>query len=301
VRILITGAGGQVGRDLSLVLAGEMPPAGAATALMGQPPVADGEFDVHGLDRAALDVTDRSAVLDCVSSLAPDVVVHLAAYTAVDRAEDDPEGARAVNEEGTANVAEAAEGAGAHLIYVSTDYVFPGDLGRALVESDPTGPRSVYGATKLAGEARCAPSASILRTSWVAGVWNRTVITLAVESAAAARPLRFVDDQVGSPTASADLAAGIVAFIRERPAGIFHVAGSGAASWFDVIAYAFGEAGGDRGLVSAIATEDLDPPQRATRPRYSALVSERLSEVAASPLPDWHEGIGRLVAAITSS
>ena len=301
VRILITGAGGQVGRDLSLVLSGAVPPAGAATALMGQPPVDEGEFEVHGLDRSTLDVTDRGAVLGVIGSIAPDVVVHLAAYTAVDRAEDDPEGARAVNELGTAHVAEAAQGAGAHLIYVSTDYVFAGDLGRALVESDATGPRSVYGATKLAGEARCGPGASILRTSWVAGVWNRTVITLAVESAAAGHALRFVGDQVGSPTASADLAAGIVAFIRERPTGIFHVAGSGAASWHEVIAYAYGLAGGDPELVSAIATEDLDPPQRATRPRYSALVSERLGELGASPLPDWHEGIGRLVAAIASS
>jgi dTDP-4-dehydrorhamnose reductase len=301
LRVLITGAGGQVGRDLQLVLAGELPPAGASTALMGQAQVSTSEFEVTALDRGALDVTDEASVRAAVEAHRPDVVVHLAAYTAVDRAEADPEGARQVNEHGTALVAEAAERQGAHLIYVSTDYVFAGDLGRPLVESDPTGPKSVYGATKLAGELRCGPGSSVVRTSWVAGIWNRTVITLAVEAAAEGRHLRFVSDQIGSPTASADLAAGLVGFIRDRPSGLFHVAGSGGASWHDVIALAYGEAGGDPSAVSAILTADLDPPQAATRPKYSVLASERLAEIGATPLPVWQDGIGRLVAAIKAS
>ena len=301
MRVLLTGAGGQVGRDLRLVLSGEVPPAGSATALMGQPPVSPGEFDVVALDRAALDVTDAVAVRRAILGASPDVVVHLAAYTAVDRAESDPDGSRAVNELGTAHVAEAAAAVDAHLVYLSTDYVFAGDLGRPLVESDPTGPRSVYGSTKLAGELRCCPASSIIRTSWVAGVWNRTVITLAVESAAAARPLRFVSDQVGSPTASADLAAGLVGFIRQRPAGLFHVAGTGGASWSEVIAFAYSRAGGPEGMVTAITTDQLDPPQAATRPRFSVLGSENLAALGMSPLPPWQEGIGRLVAAIKAS
>ena len=265
---------------------------------MGEAQVDPGEFEVTALDRAALDVRDAAAVTRVVDAAKPEVVVHLAAYTAVDRAESDPEGARAVNEIGTANVAAATEAAGAHLIYVSTDYVFAGDLGRPLVESDPTGPGSVYGATKLAGELRCPPGASILRTAWVAGLWNRTVITLAVESAATGRALRFVADQVGSPTSSADLAAGLVAFIRRQPAGLFHVAGSGGASWCEVISFADELAGGAAGMVTPISTEELDPPQAASRPRYSVLRSERLAEIGLVPLPAWQEGIGRLVAAI---
>ena len=298
MRVLITGAGGQVGRDLSICLSGAVPPAGASSVLMGGEPVEVGEFDVTALDRAGLDVTDAAAVSGAIAAAAPEVVVHLAAYTAVDRAEADPEGARAVNELGTGHVAEASSAAGAHLIYVSTDYVFPGDLGRPMIESDPTRPLSVYGETKLAGEHRCPAGASVLRTSWVAGIWNRTVITLAVESAALGRALRFVDDQVGSPTASADLAAGIVAFIRNRPAGLFHVSGSGGASWHEVIRFAYEAAGGDPELVTPIRTEDLNPPQAATRPRFSVLRSERLAGVGLDPLPAWQEGIGRLVSAI---
>jgi dTDP-4-dehydrorhamnose reductase len=265
---------------------------------MGQPAVGDAEFDVIALDRSALDVTDEAQVRTVVGASMPDVVVHLAAYTAVDRAEIDPEGARSVNEIGTANVAITTADVGAHLIYVSTDYVFSGELGRALVESDETGPRSVYGRTKLAGEQHCPPDASIIRTSWVAGLSNRTVITLAVESAASGRPLRFVSDQIGSPTASADLAAGLVGFIRQRPAGLFHVAGTGAASWFEVISYAYAEAGGAAESVTPIRTDELDPPQLAPRPKYSVLVSERIDSIGLAPLPAWQEGIGRLVAAI---
>jgi len=298
MRVLITGAGGQVGADLIEVLAGRVPAAGAATTLMGQPPVSEGEFEVIACDRSALDVRDAERVRSVIVGAAPDVVVHLAAYTAVDGAESDPEGARAVNEGGTRAVADAATEVGAHLIYVSTDYVFSGDLGRPLVESDATDPKSVYGATKLAGERACPPSASIVRTSWVAGISNRTVINLAVESAAANRPLRFVADQIGSPTASADLAAGLVTFIRKQPAGVFHLAGAGGASWRDVIAYAVEQAGGSGEMVTPIQTDELDPPQAATRPRFSVLVSERLDELDATPLPDWQEGIGRLVHAI---
>ena len=298
MRVLITGAGGQVGRDLSLVLAGTIPPAGMATALMGASPVGEGEFEVITCDRSQIDVTNERQVHDVISSVQPDAVVHLAAYTAVDRAESDVAGAQLVNEAGTRFVGEAADACGAHLIYVSTDYVFAGDKGRPMIESDATDPRAVYGSTKLAGEQACPPSASICRTAWVAGIWNRTVITLAVESAAIERPLRFVSDQIGSPTASADLAAGLVHFLRERPAGVFHVAGDGGASWADVIAFAYEAAGGPSGLVTPITTEELDPPQAATRPKYSILRSERLGEINAVPLPAWQDGIGRLVAAI---
>jgi dTDP-4-dehydrorhamnose reductase len=300
VRVLLTGAGGQVGRDLLLCLGGEFPPAGVATALMGEAAVAPGEFEVAAFDRAALDVTDAAAVDAAIDASSPEVIVHLAAYTAVDRAESDPDGAWAVNEVGTRHVAAAAERAGAHLVYVSTDYVFPGLGDRPLVESDAVGPRSVYGATKLAGEQACPASATIARTSWVAGIWNRTVITLAVEAAAEGRELRFVADQVGSPTSSADLAAGLVALVRRRPGGVLHVAGGGRASWAEVIDFAYQRAGGAAGRVHPIATAELDPPQAATRPRFSVLGSERLGPLGLEPLPDWHEGIGRLVDALVA-
>ena len=300
MRILITGAGGQVGTDLSQVLGGMIPPAGRATALLGADPVADGEFDLHALDRAGLDIVDAELVRTTVEAIGPDVIVHLAAYTAVDRAELDVPGATAINEIGTGNVVAAAEAVGAHVIYVSTDYVFAGNLGRPLVETDATGPLSVYGATKLAGEAMCRGTDTIVRTSWVAGLAGRTVINLATDAGRTGRALRFVDDQIGTLTASADLAAGLVAMIRRRPAGVFHVAGAGAASWHEVISHAVVEAGGSADQVTPITTADLNPQPAATRPTYSPLVSQRLAEIEGVPLPEWQDGVARLVAALNS-
>ena len=298
MRVLFTGAGGQVGQDFRDVLSGIIPSGGSATALMGSKEVTPGEFEVFGIDHASLDVSDASAVQGTIEHIHPDVIVHLAAYTAVDRAETDAEGAYLVNAIGTRNVAQSAERVGAHMVYVSTDYVFAGDKGRALVESDETNPLGVYGATKLAGEQECPPSATIARTAWVAGLRGKNLFHLAAAVGQDGRELRFVDDQIGSPTAAADLAAGLVALVRERPPGLFHVAGSGEASWFEAISFAVEAAGGSRSQVSPITSAELDPQPAAIRPAFSALVSERLASVGLSPLPEWQDGIGRLVAAI---
>lgn len=297
-KVLVTGAGGQVGADLTMVLSGSIPSAGKATGLLGAHSVTVGEFDVVALDHSGLDVTDATECSSLFRAAAPDVVVHLAAYTAVDKAEGDPEGAARVNATGTHNVATACEEVGAHLIAVSTDYVFAGDLGRELDEEDPVHPLSVYGATKLAAERSCGPDATIVRTSWVAGLSGRTVVHLAVAAATSGRELRFVDDQVGTWTSSADLAAGLVQMIRERPAGLVHMAGHGAASWFDVIREAVVLAGGSAAQVAPIATSDLDPQPAATRPACSPLVSRRLSAFGGQPLPEWQDGLERLVRAI---
>jgi dTDP-4-dehydrorhamnose reductase len=300
MRVLITGAGGQVGTDLTSVLTGIVPPAGATTGLLGASPVGPDEFEVASLDRSRLDIVDADAVASAVDAFAPEVIVHLAAYTAVDRAEGDVMGATAVNEAGTRNVVRAASRSGAHVVYVSTDYVFAGELGRALVESDATGPLSVYGATKLAGERACRPTDTIVRTSWVAGLSGRNVIHLAAAAGREGRALRFVDDQIGTLTSSADLAAGLVAMVRQRPGGVFHVAGDGAASWHEVISHAVVAAGGSADQVTPISTAELDPQPAATRPSFSPLVSERLAEIEGVPLPRWQDGVARLVAAITS-
>ena len=155
MRILMTGAGGQVGHDLRHVLEGHIPDGGRATALLGAPPVKPGEFEVTALGRGELDVTDLDQIERAVDGSRPEVIVHLAAYTAVDRAESDVDTATAVNVDGTRHLGRVAESRGAHLISISTDYVFAGDLGRALDEDDATGPLSVYGATKLSGEGTC--------------------------------------------------------------------------------------------------------------------------------------------------
>jgi dTDP-4-dehydrorhamnose reductase len=298
VRVLVTGAAGQVGQDLQDVLEGVIPAGGAGTSLLDGLPVRGGEFEVVACDHSRLDVTDRIQVAGLVDQIRPEAIVHLAAYTAVDRAESEPELAWAVNVESTRSLAEAAEHCAAQLIYISSDYVFPGDLGRPLVESDPTGPLSVYGRTKLEGERVCPPTATIVRTSWVAGLRGKNLFHLAVAAAREGRALRFVDDQVGTPTSAADLAAGLVAFLRERRPGVFHVAGTGQASWFEAIRFAVEVAGGSPEQVSPIRTEELDPRPAATRPAFSPLTSERLGPEGLSGLPDWHEGIERLVQAI---
>ena len=300
MKVLITGAGGQVGHDLRLCLDGRVPPGGEATALFGAEAVTPGEFEVIPVDRHALDVSDAEAVDRAVSGAQPEVVVHLAAYTAVDRAETEKDRAQLVNEVGTQNLSRAAEGSGAHLIYVSTDYVFPGDLGRALDETDATGPLSAYGATKLAGEERCAPGSSIVRTSWVAGASKPNVLHLAARAAKSGQELAFVDDQIGSLTAAADLAAALVFFIRHRPQGIVHVAGSGQASWYEVIAHAVAAAGGSRDQVRPISTAALDPQPLATRPSFSPLISRRHGELGSQPLPEWQDGADRLIAALAT-
>jgi dTDP-4-dehydrorhamnose reductase len=247
MRVLVTGASGQLGTDLVDALEGRIPMGGAATALLGGSQVAPGEFDVVALTHADLQIEDKDAVASAVGAALPDVVVHLAAYTAVDRAETEPELAWAVNATGTSNVATAADAAGAHLVYVSTDYVFDGTKRSAYLESDRTSPRSVYGETKLGGERACPPDSTIARISWVAGFHGRNIVRLAVDRALRGEPMRFVDDQRGCPSFAADLAAGLVTLVRERPAGIVHLTNAGSTTWFELVRAVVGAAGGDPG------------------------------------------------------
>jgi dTDP-4-dehydrorhamnose reductase len=228
----------------------------------------------------------------------PDVVVHLAAYTAVDRAETEPERAHEVNGHGTANVAAASSKVGAHLIYVSTDYVFDGTKADGYRESDATNPQSVYGASKLAGELACPEDATIARVSWVAGYHGRNIVKLAVERARSATPMRFVDDQRGCPTFAADLAAGLVTLVRERPHGIVHLTNQGVTTWYELVRTVVTEVGADPSLVSPITTAELDPPSLAKRPRNSVLHPGRLLDDGYDVLPPWQDAVHRLVGAV---
>ncbi len=294
-RVLVTGANGQVGVDLVDALAGRTPPGGDASFAPDGRPVDAGEFAVAGLGRADLDVTDEAAVRAALARHAPEVVVHLAAYTAVDRAEDDAEECFRINATGTAVVARACAEVGAHLVAVSTDYVFSGDKGSAYVEGDATGPINVYGASKLAGEGACGDGATVVRTSWVMGARGRTVLRAIVARALSGETVRFVDDQTGTVTNAADLARALVAVVRERPGGLWHVADAGAATWFDVAAAAGAALGRGAGFATAIATAELDPAPRARRPARSDLDSTRFA-AAFGPMPEWRDALGRLVA-----
>ena len=298
MRVLVTGAGGQLGHDLVIALAGEVPPAGRRRSLLG-PEGAGAGVDVTGADRASLPVDDRAAVLEAVAGLRPDVVVHAGAWTAVDACEGDPDRAFRVNALGTRHVAEAAGMVGAHLVYVSTDYVFDGTSARPYIEWDPPCPLSVYGRSKLGGELECPPDATVVRTSWVCGATGANMVKTALALADRDGPLRFVDDQHGSPTFTADLAAAIVTLGLDRRPGIYHVTNAGETTWFGFVRALLETAGHDAGRVEPISTADLDPPRAAPRPANSVLDNAALRLGGMPLLPDWRDGLARLVEVCT--
>jgi dTDP-4-dehydrorhamnose reductase len=252
------------------------------------------------LTRRDLDVTDGGAVADAIAGHAPEVVVHAAAWPAVDAAETDPDRAWAVNVGGTEAVARAAANVGALLVYPSTDYVFSGDATRPYREHDATKPRSVYGRTKLEGEAaaRTSPRHLIVRTSWVFGEGNN-FIRRVVERGREASRIDVVADQVGRPTYAVDLAAAMLELVAGGHTRTFHLAGGGEpCSWADLAEAAL-EAARRAGLIEGepvvdrITTEQwragLSGPM-AERPRYSVLDCSRAESVGVRLRP-WPEAV----------
>lgn len=280
MRILITGGGGQVGRELSELCQAN-------------------SDDVVACDHARLDVSDRDAVLQAVLGSRPDAIVHAAAWTAVDACEGDPDRAFRVNAIGTRNVAEAARRARAHLVHISTDYVFDGSLDRPYVEWDQPNPQSVYGQSKLAGEREVAgvvdPGSTVVRISWVCGRYGNNMVRTALRLAAQQPTLAFVDDQVGHPTVVRDLVPVLRRFAADRRPGLFHVTNQGAVSWFEFVRSVFKAAGLDPDRVKPIKTADLDPPRPAPRPANSVLDNAALRLAGLPLLPDFEESLPELV------
>ena len=293
-RVLVTGAAGQVGVDLIDLLSGEVPPGGDWSFQPDDRRVPEGEFEVLALSRHDLDVSDRDAVHRALHAARPDVVVHLAAYTAVDRAETEESTCFAVNAAGTESMSNAAQKVGAHLITVSTDYVFDGNKGGAYVEGDATNPLNVYGASKRAGELLCSSTDTVVRTSWVMGVRGKNVAHVIAERALSGQSVRFVNDQTGTVTVASDLARALATLVRERPGGFWHVANTGTTTWFDIAHYIGELLGRDEGFATAIATAELDPAPLATRPIRSDLSSDKFASKWMA-LPDWRDGITRLI------
>lgn len=284
-RVLVTGAGGQLGRDLVEAFA------------------ADGDAKAHEVvaaDRARLDVSDRDAVLQTIGALQPDVVVHAAAWTAVDACEGDPDRAMAVNALGTRHVAEGARQVGAHVCYLSTDYVFDGRASRPYTEWDEPNPLSVYGRTKLAGERELDPGHAVVRTSWVCGRHGANVVHTVLRLAGEGGTLRFVDDQVGCPTFTSDLAPAVRWLALSRRAGVFHVTNEGPTTWFAFARAIMAAAGHDPDRVEAVRTEDLRPPRAAPRPANSVLDNAALRLSGLPLLPPWQEPLERLVKEIAA-
>lgn len=275
VKVLVTGAGGQLGRELEAALSER--------------------WTVTGLDRSQLDVADRDAVLVALEGLCPDVVVHAAAWTAVDACESDPRRAWKVNCLGTRHVAEAAALVGAHMCYVSSDYVFDGSADRPYTEWDPTNPVSVYGRSKLGGEAECRPGSTIVRTSWLCGAQGPNIVRTVLRLAAEHRPLRFVDDQRGCPTFAADLVGSIRRLVLDRRPGIFHVTNQGEATWYDLARAILEETGQDPDRVEPITTAQVRPALVAPRPAYSVLADTALRLSGLPVLPEWRQSLRAMI------
>jgi dTDP-4-dehydrorhamnose reductase len=283
VRLLVTGAGGQLGRDVV-----------QAATVAGD--------DVIAADHARLDVTDRDAVLGAILTVRPHAVVHAAAWTAVDACEGEPERAMATNAVAVRWVAEGCQRVGAHLVSVSTDYVFDGTLVRPYREWDTPNPQSVYGASKLAGESEAlalGPAAAVVRTSWLCGAHGsnmvKTVLGLVARSP---DELAFVDDQLGCPTFSADLAPVIRRLALDRRSGVHHVTNAGEVSWYEFAREILAAAGHDPGRVRPIATSELDPPRPAPRPANGVLDNAVMRAAGLPLLRDFRVPLAELVSAL---
>jgi dTDP-4-dehydrorhamnose reductase len=300
-RVLVTGAGGQLGQDLVAAFSGTVPAGGRRCTAYGPGTAGPAGVEVVGADHRSLPVEDREAVMTAVDGLRPDVVVHAAAYTAVDACESERDRAMAVNALGTRHVAEGCRRVGAHLVYISTDYVFDGSSDRPYQEWDEPNPQSVYGLSKWGGEQECPPGAAVVRTSWVCGAHGSNMVKTALRLAEGEGPLRFVDDQHGSPTFTADLAPAVVSLALDRVPGTFHVTNQGSTTWFGFVGAVLSAAGHDPGRVLPVSTDELVPPRPARRPKNSVLDNAALRLTGRPLLPEWQDGLERLVGSLSGA
>ncbi len=286
MRVLVTGAAGQVGREV--------------VELLGASP----HHECLALGSSELDIAGRERVLQVAGEWAPEVIINAAAFTAVDACESQLDKAFAVNALGPRNLAEGARMVGAHLVHISTDYVFDGTSPSPYLEWSPTNPLSSYGRSKLAGEQevlRLLPGAAVVRASWVCGRYGSNMVKTVLRLAAAPGPLRFVDDQRGCPTFADELAGMLVQLAVSRMPGIFHVTNQGPTSWYGFARDVLAAAGQGPERVEPIKTADLDPPRPAPRPANSVLDNAALRLLGIPLLADYHEPLERTVKYLLSA
>lgn len=276
MRVLVTGARGQLGSDV-------------------MPEAARRGWDAVGADVEDFDLTDRAAVRAALTAAAPDAVIHCAAYTAVDKAESEPERAFAVNELGTKHIAEYCAQQGIWLLYVSTDYVFDGGGEWPHEADEPPNPLGVYGASKLAGERAVQALCEqwmIVRTSWVFGNHGANFVKTMLRLGAQRDEVRVVCDQIGAPTYTRDLAR-LLCDMAARPVkGIYHASNAGACSWAQFAARIMQTAGLNCRVIEIPGSEY---PQAARRPGNSRLSSKSLLQAGYAPLPPWEAALDHML------
>ena len=273
-KILVTGAGGQLGRELQVL--------------------ANGRPEFIFTDRATLPVDDPAKIAAAFATHKPGVCINCAAYTAVDKAESDKETAFRINGDGPGYLADACKNSGARLIHVSTDYVFPGNSATPLRESDPTGPINTYGASKLEGERQCMEKypqgTAIIRTAWVYSEFGNNFVKTMIRLMKERPAINVVNDQIGSPTYAADLAAAILQIVSAKSfiPGIYHYSNEGSISWYQ-FAVAIRDKIGSNCTVNPIPTSGFPTP--AARPHYSLLDKTRIRETYNLTIPDWQPSL----------
>ena len=275
MKVLVTGVKGQLGHDVMNELAGR-------------------GIEGFGVDVEEMDITDKEACERVITGAKPDAVIHCAAYTAVDAAEDNLELCRKVNAEGTRNIAKVCKALDIKMMYISTDYVFNGGGGRPWEPDDHREPLNVYGLTKYEGEISVEQNVSkyfIVRIAWVFGVnggnFIKTMLRLGKEKGA----VSVVDDQIGSPTYTYDLARLLVDMIQTERYGRYHATNEGICSWYEFACEIFKQAGMDQVKVTPV--DSASYPAKAKRPSNSRMSKEKLTENGFERLPDWQDALSR--------
>lgn len=280
LKILVTGVKGQLGYDCVRVLKER------------------GYKNILGIDKDELDITDESAVHSFIEKYQPNIIMHNAAWTAVDKAEEMPELVYKVNAVGPKFIAEAAKKVGAKMFYISTDYVFDGKGDKPFEIGDPKNGLSVYGKSKSLGEDAVSSSMNeyfIIRTSWVFGLNGNNYVKTMLKLSKIKDELNIVSDQIGSPTYTYDLASLMVDMMESDKYGFYHATNEGFISWYDFTKYIYEAKGISKVKINPITTKEYLKmnPNSANRPLNSRLSKKAIVEAGFNPLPSWKDAVNR--------
>ncbi|MBR1730361.1 MAG: dTDP-4-dehydrorhamnose reductase [Selenomonadaceae bacterium] len=281
MKVLVTGITGQLGFDVLNELHSR-------------------NIEVVGTARKDFDLTDETHMINFIADHKPDAVIHCAAYTAVDKAEDETDLAMQVNAYATESIAKVCKDINAKMIYISTDYVFPGDGNKPYEVNDPKAPTNVYGRSKLAGEEAVIKTLEkyfIVRISWVFGINGKNFVKTMLRLSKTKDKLNVVNDQIGSPTFTADLAKLLADMVQTDKFGIYHATNEGYCSWAEFATEIFRQSGANTEVVPVPSSEY---PTRANRPKNSRLSKKSLDNAGFDRLPNWKDAVGRYLIELSA-